>query len=787
MSANVAIFGIRHHGPGSARSLAEALNGYQPDLLLIEGPPDAESALIYAHDPAFQPPVALLVYAPDHLQQAAYYPFAIFSPEWQALQYAAQHQRPARFFDLPQQHQLALRLQPPEAMLQELAHEQAVRAELHAGEEDQILRRDPLRWLAEVAGYQDGERWWDRMVEQRRDTTDLFPAILEAMTALRQAAEAERVQANLPAVPFGEALREAWMRQSIRQAQREGFQRIAVVCGAWHGPALVDMGGSSMAKADAALLKGLPKIKTEATWVPWTYGRLDLHSGYGAGITSPGWYDHLWQMAGQPAAQITLHWMSNVARFLRAHDLDASAAHTIEAVRLAESLAALRGYAVPGLNELNEAILAVFCFGNPIPLQLINQQLIVGERMGQIPDHVPSTPLQQDLLRQQRRLKLPGEANWRDYELDLRKPFDLERSHLLRQLRILGVTWAELLPSSGTGTFQERWRLAWQPEFTIALIEASVWGNTVQEAANQHAQHMARELSDLPVLVGLVNQVLLANLPDAVAALIGSLQQQSAQTSDIGQLMDALTQEDRITRTSFIQSLRYGTVRKTDSDTLAAVVHGMVLRIAIGLPGACGSLNDDAAMAMFKRIVAVDTAIRLLQNQDLIDAWYAALAKIADLPFVHGIVAGRCCRILLEQGIFPAEEGSRRINLALSLATTPEVAAAWVEGLLSGSGAILRHDDLLWGILDRWVTQLPDPAFIQILPLLRRTFATFEAAERRQLGERAKREGSPTQQPARSTHILDRERAYRALDRAARLLGLHLPSEGMLAAVDRAG
>ena len=33
----VEVFGIRHHGPGSARSLVAALQAYQPDAVLIEG------------------------------------------------------------------------------------------------------------------------------------------------------------------------------------------------------------------------------------------------------------------------------------------------------------------------------------------------------------------------------------------------------------------------------------------------------------------------------------------------------------------------------------------------------------------------------------------------------------------------------------------------------------------------------------------------------------------------------------------------------------------------------
>ena len=56
--------------------------------------------------------------------------------------------------------------------------------------------------------------------------------------------------------------------------------------------------------------------------------------------------------------------MTRVARLLREQDLDASAAHVIEAVRLAETLAALRDRPLPGLAELNEAAQAVLCFGS---------------------------------------------------------------------------------------------------------------------------------------------------------------------------------------------------------------------------------------------------------------------------------------------------------------------------------------------------------------------------------------------------------------------------------------
>ena len=47
------------------------------------------------------------------------------------------------------------------------------------------IHRDPLDWLAQAAGFEDGETWWNRLVEERGDSESLFESINEAMTAVR--------------------------------------------------------------------------------------------------------------------------------------------------------------------------------------------------------------------------------------------------------------------------------------------------------------------------------------------------------------------------------------------------------------------------------------------------------------------------------------------------------------------------------------------------------------------------------------------------------------------------
>ena len=231
------------------------------------------------------------------------------------------------------------------------------------------------------------------------------------MTALREALDAE--PPLHPAREKREQQREAHMRLAIADALKETDGPIAAVCGAWHVPAL----RRKVPKAeDKALLKDLPKLKVAATWAPWTNTRLTIASGYGAGISSPGWYGHLWgelrrwREGGLSPRAFTAHWQTRVAALLRKSGRITATASVIEAARLAETLAALRELPLPGLQEMRDASLAALCDGETLPLRLIEDRLVIGDDVGAVDPDVPQVPLQADLTRQQKRLKLKPEA-----------------------------------------------------------------------------------------------------------------------------------------------------------------------------------------------------------------------------------------------------------------------------------------------------------------------------------------------------------------------------------------
>jgi hypothetical protein len=735
------LFGIRHHGPGSARSLLAALGELDPAIVLIEGPPDADDVVRFAGSPAMAPPVAILVHGQDDPANASFFPFGVYSPEWQAMRWAVVKDRPIRFIDLPAANRLALRADadqaklvaaepvPDEAATDPADETAADPADETAGAEAPIdlaaILRDPLAYLATIAGYDDSEAWWNALIEQGSNAPTIFAAIEAAMTELRAHVE------TLPMISAAdrrlEQQREAHMRLAIAAALKETEGAVAVICGAWHVPAL------RRKTSAGALLKGLPKIKVTATWVPWTDTRLASSSGYGAGVPSPGWYAHLWQElerhdgGGDLSARVfTARWQARVAGLLRGSGRQAPTASVIEAARLAEALASLRDLAVPGLDEMREASLATLCLGETAPWRLIEAELVIGGAVGAIDESVPQMPLQADLTRLQKKLKLKPEALDREVSLDLRSDLGLAKSLLLHRLHLINVPWGRVLDAgSSRGTFRENWQLRWEPEFSVRLAEALVHGTTVEQAAGNAAIAAARKASALGEVSVTVKGCLLAGLPDAARVTIGILQGAAAVTSDIVALAAAIP--------PLVTILRYGTAREMPADELRLLVTSLAEAVCSGLNYACRNLQADQADALRATLTELDQSLALLDSEHLTTDWRRALKRLVDDADAHPMLRGLAVRALHDQGVHSAGETSGYFSRALSRAVPPVEAGQWLDGFLGKTGQVLLYDQVLLALIDAWIAGLAENDFTALLPMLRRAFASIDRAERRRL------------------------------------------------------
>lgn len=713
-TADIEVFGIRHHGPGSARSLLAALHAWQPDILLVEGPPDADALLSLCADPQMRPPVALLVYNPKQLSQASFYPFAEFSPEWQAILYAFRQNIPVRFMDLP------LSLAFP------LAVEETPQLTLQLGDAPDTGAVDPFRDIARLAGYTDPERWWEASFERLSGgavspAPETFAVVLELMRTLRDSK-------NIPETPET-LLREAHMRQVLRAAQKEGFRRLAVVCGAWHAPALADP-DAVKASADAALLKGLKKVKTTATWIPWSFDRLATQSGYAAGVIAPAWYRMLWN--AESGHDATARWFTQAARLLREQDIPTSSAHVIEAVRLAEGLSALRLTELPGIEELREAAVTVLCEGSERSLDLIDRQLVIGDVLGAAPDAAPMVPLRADFEAQLKSCRLERSTAESSLALDLREDAHLRKSRLLHRLDLLGIPWGQTqdVGSGKQGRFHESWKMKWLPDYEIRLVEAGAWGNTVEEAATRKAQRSARTMENLPRLTALLGQILKAELPAVMPVLLQKLQHISALATDALMLADTVL--------PLVEVLRYGSARRLNLPAIEQLLDQIVPRACLQLPAACTGVNEEVAADVLKTLLGFNRGLDLLRTTDFEEAWRQTLQALSQAPGMAALLAGFATRLLLDKKLLQAAQAADLLQFRLSKGQPPAEAAQWLDGFLQGSGLLLLHHANFWQLLDDWMCALPESAFKEMLPLLRRTFSRFPQPEREKMLDLAK-------------------------------------------------
>ena len=253
----VQVFGIRHHGPGSARSLVAALEAYRPDAVLIEGPADADPLLSWVTADGMVPPLALLAYAPEEPKVAAFWPYAVFSPEWQAMVWARQRGIEVRFADLPAAMVLAPQTRtlfddgpdrgpsgPTSTTWRRTCFDELTR---HRGLIRAATRWARWPWQPGTTTPSAGGRTWS---SRGLDGSSPFPLLTEAMAELRRLSSRAGTT---------EQRREAYMRQTIRAALKRGHTRVAVVCGAWHAPELT--WPLPPANRDTATLRGSARRK----------------------------------------------------------------------------------------------------------------------------------------------------------------------------------------------------------------------------------------------------------------------------------------------------------------------------------------------------------------------------------------------------------------------------------------------------------------------------------------------------------------------------------------------
>ena len=709
---NPNFYGIRHLSPAGAYYLRRYLEEKKPGLVLIEGPSDFNDLL---HDMVRQetkPPIAVLAYTKEAPVRTILYPFAAYSPEYQAILWCHENDVECRFMDLPSETFLAISERGMESS---------------DGEEGRI---SVYEQLDEKSGEDGHETFWERVLEQagRCEAYHLgansFGANIRELTEGIESDWAETV------------LREAYMRQQIRNAVDSGIapENIVVVTGAYHVDGL--KGWQNDVGEDLAKM---PKTDANHTLMPYSYYRLSTRAGYGAGNKAPAYYSLLWEglNRGEPLFA-TYSYLTKLAVYQRENGNPVSSASVIEAVRLAQSLAQLRGGNIPALRDLRDAALTCIGDGNVSNIILATADTEIGTTIGALPDGVSRTSIQEDFYRQLHDLKLEKyrDITAQDLQLDLRENrrvsseksafMDLNRSFFLHRLRVINVSFArQQAVNQDDATWSEHWVVRWTLEAEIELVESALKGDTIDGAASFAMKERVESATSMAEIALVIEDACYCGMEAAVGYATAALQKMAVDAVSVEDLADTAH------RLSVV--IQYGTIRKIKSEPLEPILHQLFYRACLILEGGC-VCDDEASKAIIAAIEKLNSAELAHEFLDH-DEWIKVLSHISDRDDLNTKLSGFAAAVLLERGCMSTEQLQTEVSRRLSAGIPADLGAGWFEGLAMKNKYALIARLSLWESLNVYLTTLDDEEFKRALVFLRRAFADFSAMEKDEIAE----------------------------------------------------
>ncbi len=714
----VTYLGIRHLSPNGAYHVRKELEARKPDMILIEGPCDFTPLIPEFSNLNIKPPFAILAYTLEKPIQTILYPMAVYSPEYQAVLWANEAEVSCAFIDLPSHIMLSEKLKrSEEAEENKIPHSN-----------DIFSRADIWKQFDEkLNGY---ETFWEQHIEHH--PTEYFSAVSTFGSELRQTEVYHNHNIDYS------LLRERHMKMQIAEAEKSGKENIVVLVGAYHIDGLQN---DELKPINAKELKSLSTHTTNHTLMPYSYYKLSSQSGYGAGNKAPFYYHMIWDaLQNNNLQEVSLRYLTNIAREMRKQGHNASSAQVIEAMQLATSLANLNNRIHPTLADLQDATMTCYGEGQLSSIASARTLTEIGLMMGSLPDGASNTSIQQDFKNQLKELKLERYVDLQSstLDLDLRENLrvkseksaflDLNRSFFFHKLHLLQIPFSSPIHSAqASATFRESWTLQWNTEVEIALIENSLKGETLDLALISSM----REKMQTPTIEVITQNILdsfLCGLSNTFQEFIIILQSATIENTDFIGFINCMNHLTKV--------IAYGDLRKISTDFLHDILKTLYLKTVL-LAEENSNCQDDKVKDMMK---GYDLLQQMSIDFPFIDAtlWYETLEHISNNLFIHQFLSGYATAILLEQGKLSPEDIEQKISFYFSKGLDGFQTANWLEGFCMKNRYQLLLNLNIWKQFDVYIKTLSLEEFKRVVLFLRRAFANFNSNEKNSIVDNLK-------------------------------------------------
>ncbi|MDE5951207.1 MAG: hypothetical protein K2H12_06490, partial [Acetatifactor sp.] len=743
--AEIKLLPVRHHSPACAWQVQRMIETWNPQAVLIEGPDTASSLIPAMIDPATKAPFAVY-YSYDDTAGAVseekekyrcYYPFLDYSPELAALRTGSAQGAKVAFIDLPYGDILAASREG-KGMRQE-------RDKSNYNDDYLLSRSAYVRRLCEKTGLRSFDEFWEKYFELEgpmQDSETWFDNLLTYCCQARESTPLEQLKEE------GCLAREAYMAGKILDVASEmagtSPNRILVVTGGFHTPALAQrLGGVDAEKsaagssAQADLPKKLVSAKDQGVYLmPYSMEAADALNGYASGMPFPGFYQEIWehvqakeQEEMPPYTKAVLDMVVTTGKAVRRAEGSASTYDEICACSMAEGLAALRGKPQPGAYELQDAVLSCFVKGEynlatDEPMRLLRRQM-TGRRVGELCQGAGEPPVLQDFRTLCKRYGLQVSSTLEN-EVTLSvfsKKKHRQMSMFFHRLLFLQAPYARRVkgPNLQTGRdrnlIREIWKYKWNAQVMAALIDASVYGGTVEEAARGLAAEQLKKAVYAREGALLLSQVLEMGLEGQLEQVYGRLQELLISDTDFYSLAEALR------LLTMVQQLR----RLYDSGLeVQGMIHTCIRRLLGLLPGMARVKEEDMARCM-EAIKLLYQVIGRMEGGEkneagqpdgaLLDSYFDALLVMDRDSEIQAGVHG-CIHGLLYGGGRESVTQTQQVCRGYLTGTREQQlkTALFFRGLFFGAKDLVFVGEDFLRMLDEFLLQIGEEDFMQLLP-----------------------------------------------------------------------
>lgn len=728
----VLFFPVRHHSPVCSYQLRKTIKLYQPEIILIEGPENANDLIPVLTDDKTRLPAAIYYFYKDkkkYISEDAedyhcYYPFLNASPEYTAMKEAKKLNIPAKFIDLPYS----------EILIHSQNHQK------NYADDSYLVKSKFYQKLCEKTNLRTFDEFWEKYFEiagLRLSPEKFIHQMYTYCTLTRQETPQEDLDAD------GCSARELHMTSRIQETM-QNYQKILVVTGGFHSIGLSNLLNQ---KIKPIRLHKFTEDIQNCYPIAYSYQAADALRGYASGMMHPYFYDQIsdaLEHADSPEQiyhQQSLHFLTLTAKESTKKDIPISLSDITSAYSLTEGLAALRNSPEPGIFEVYDGITGAFIKGektaaSSLPLEILSR-LATGDAVGHIGDkhHIP--PLIADFEKQCKKFRLnanttiPKEINICPFE-------HIEKSRFFHQMHFLQTDFCKMMKGSDLHANKDRsrvreiWKYCRSPQTDAALVDHTTDGSTLPEACQSVASALIHKERRCEVIAQVSVDCFLMGVTLSNADIL-LMEQILANDGDFFSLGQGLYYFDMLHELRNLYNF-------TDPSNLLYMEQCFSKLIAL-LPsmGAVQSEQAQDCIKICKLLYNVSGRVFPDRQAELKSALKTLSEREQKEPSVYGAAMGLL--YALDGSYLQSAENAMQGYLKGS-SSMQKQGASYLKGLFETARDIALMDKNFLAMTDALLSEMEYDDFMEILPSLRLAYSYFTPFEIQEIaGEAASLHG----------------------------------------------